>query len=70
MNPRGKENKKMEQKEQEIEEVKTCPICNKEYTGIGAISRQDDTTEICSNCGRQEAQEIYKQYLEAESEKK
>lgn len=33
-----------------------CPKCNKRYTkGRGALSRRDNETEICSDCGYKEA---------------
>ena len=35
--------------------VKVCPRCKKEYTGYPAISRVDNKTEICSECGVAEA---------------
>ena len=32
-----------------------CPICDIEYSEPPAISRFDNSTEICSNCGMKEA---------------
>ena len=32
-----------------------CPRCHKEYTSHPAISRKDNLTRICSECGTQEA---------------
>ena len=32
-----------------------CPRCKKEFKGHPAISRRDNKTEICSDCGLQEA---------------
>lgn len=32
-----------------------CPICGQEYTAPPAISRKDNKTEICPDCGTQEA---------------
>lgn len=32
-----------------------CPSCNQPYTGYPAISRKDNKTEICSDCGLREA---------------
>ena len=32
-----------------------CPICRTEYTGYPAISRKDNKTYICPDCGVQEA---------------
>lgn len=34
---------------------KTCPRCHKEYTDYPAISRIDNETPICPNCGIEEA---------------
>jgi len=32
-----------------------CPMCGKPYTGHPALSREDDRTEICPDCGVREA---------------
>ena len=32
-----------------------CPMCGKTYTEHPAISREDDLTEICPECGVREA---------------
>lgn len=32
-----------------------CPICGQVYTNHPAISRKDNKTEICSECGVKEA---------------
>jgi hypothetical protein len=47
-------------------EVKTCPMCpnlipSNEHAGqyAGALSRRDNKTEICSDCGRREAIEDF-----------
>lgn len=32
-----------------------CPVCGKAYTDYPAISRKDNTTEICPDCGMMEA---------------
>lgn len=32
-----------------------CPHCGKIYDGYPAISRDDNKTEICSDCGMKEA---------------
>lgn len=49
--------------------VKTCPECsgfipNNKTPGAypGAISRRDNKTEICSECGTREAMEDYLRY--------
>lgn len=36
-----------------------CPHCKKPIIGYPAISRKDNKTEICSNCGTLEALEIF-----------
>ena len=40
----------------------TCPICGKEYSDYPAISRADNKTKICPNCGRNEALEAFNKY--------
>ncbi len=37
--------------------TKVCPICGKTYTGHPALSRNDDNTPICPDCGTREALE-------------
>lgn len=32
-----------------------CPRCKMAYPGIGALSRRDNRTEVCSECGSEEA---------------
>lgn len=36
-----------------------CPLCQKEYDGHPAISRKDNKTEICPDCGIKEALIIF-----------
>ena len=45
----------------DIKEVgsRICPRCGKEYDGYPAISRKDNKTEICSECGQDEAMEDF-----------
>lgn len=38
---------------------KICPKCHKKIYGYPAISRLDNITEICSQCGTIEALHIY-----------
>ena len=38
-------------------EIRKCPKCDKLYIGYPAISRRDNKTEICSQCGVLEALE-------------
>lgn len=42
---------------------RVCPICGKEYSGYPAISRRDNKTEICSDCGTAEAMQDFCQYI-------
>lgn len=34
---------------------RVCPICKQTYEGYPALSRTDNKTEICPNCGILEA---------------
>lgn len=40
---------------------KICPKCHQYYNGYPAISREDNKTEICPECGTREALEGYLQ---------
>lgn len=42
---------------------KVCPKCQSEYNGYSALSRVDNKTEICSECGQKEALEAFQGYL-------
>ena len=42
-----------------IMELQKCPKCGKEFTEYPAISREDNETEICPECGVREAIEAY-----------
>ena len=35
--------------------MNVCPRCKREIKGYPALSRKDNETEICSNCGTAEA---------------
>lgn len=35
--------------------MRICPICKQSYTEEPALSRKDNKTEICSDCGMNEA---------------
>lgn len=39
--------------------TRICPICGREYAEYPALSRKDNTTEICPNCGVKEAFEDF-----------
>lgn len=40
-------------------EVRICPVCGKSFTEEPALSRKDDKTAICPDCGMKEALEAY-----------
>lgn len=42
-----------------ILEIQRCPKCGKEFTEYPALSREDNKTEICPECGIAEAVETY-----------
>ena len=42
-----------------ILELQRCPKCTKEFTEHPALSREDNETEICPECGVREAVEAY-----------
>lgn len=35
--------------------TRICPICGKSYTDHPALSRRDNETQICPDCGTREA---------------
>ena len=38
-----------------MKDTQTCPICGQEYTGAPALSRIDNQTQICPDCGTRQA---------------
>lgn len=40
---------------EQIKEPKICPICGNEYKGYPALSRADNETYICADCGVRQA---------------
>ena len=44
---------------EQYEAVRLCPECGKLYTDAPAISRKDNTSEICPECGTKEALEAF-----------
>lgn len=38
---------------------RTCPKCGKQYSGYPALSRIDNKTKICPDCGNKEAVDYY-----------
>lgn len=43
---------------------RVCPKCGRTYTEYPALSRADNVTEICPECGTREALEAFKGYQE------
>ena len=41
-------------KEEAIQE-RACPICGTTYTAVPALSREDNQTPICPDCGTRQA---------------
>ena len=37
------------------QQERTCPLCGKTYKGIPALSRADNETLICPDCGTRQA---------------
>ena len=37
--------------------MRVCPYCGKEYQGVPALSRTDNQTLICPDCGTRQALE-------------
>lgn len=46
--------------EEYLKQFKPCPGCNNEMSKHPAISRKDNKTEICSQCGMKEALEVFR----------
>ena len=40
-----------------MKEPKICPMCGREYSDYPALSRKDNETLICPECGQREALE-------------
>ncbi len=53
-----------EENKNNLKGTKICPRCNHSIIGYPALSRKDNTTEICSNCGTLEALEDFIKYKE------
>ena len=41
----------------DIDHIRICPRCGKQYDGHPALSRKDNRTLICPDCGTREALE-------------
>ena len=40
-----------------VREIRICPLCGKEYSEVPALSRLDNETLICPDCGTRQALE-------------
>lgn len=49
-------------------QIRSCPKCGREYIVAPAISRKDNKTEICPNCGLIESLENFQSHLEKEKD--
>lgn len=41
----------------QVDEKRTCPLCGMEYHGVPALSRADNQTMICPDCGTRQSLE-------------
>ena len=57
-----------EETTEQSEEKRVCSICGRTYTEIPVISREDNTTEICPDCGTNQAIEIFTKYTDKQDE--
>ena len=44
-------------KDSNVTELRICPICGRTYSGVPALSRTDNKTKICPDCGTRQALE-------------
>lgn len=44
-------------------ETRVCPLCGKQYNEYPALSRKDNKTEICPECGTREAIEESEKHM-------
>ena len=51
-------------------ELRKCPKCKCTYTEPPAISRADNKTEICSQCGTDEAMANWIKYMQTNKDDK
>ena len=42
-----------------MKETRICPVCGKEYSERPAVSRKDNRTLICPDCGTREALDTF-----------
>ena len=50
--------------------TRVCPICREKYSEYPAISRKDNKTEICPECGIAEALEAFYRAMEEKEKTK
>lgn len=50
-------------------EIRICPKCGRAYSDYPAISRRDNITKICSNCGVEEALDDFYNAIKHDDEK-
>lgn len=41
----------------DILKISVCPLCKENFRGVPALSRRDNKTQICPDCGTREALE-------------
>ncbi len=59
MNTEKREKELIKEDKMKEETYGTCPRCEREMTTFPALSRRDNKTDICSDCGQAEALEDY-----------
>jgi len=42
-----------------MKKLNTCPRCKRGYAGFPALSRSDNKTDVCSDCGAWEAMQQF-----------
>ena len=40
---------------EKIKQLRICPLCGKPYSGVPALSRTDNKTYVCPDCGTKQA---------------
>ena len=46
-----------------MKKERRCPKCGRIFTSPPALSRKDNKTEICSDCGTKEALEAFRNHI-------
>lgn len=55
--------------EKQVSNPRICPKCGNQIIGYPALSREDNKTEICSNCGTKEALQEFTFHTKKKGEK-